>query len=82
LHAACRRHGFQFRYEKHGERNSVEPVFEGKRPPRSRTASVTPREKLSTSGCERSHGTGFPEHCPARICRVSLFKGGASKPLP
>jgi transposase-like protein len=27
LHAACRRHGPQFHYEKHGKRNSVERVF-------------------------------------------------------
>jgi transposase-like protein len=27
LQAACQRHGFDFRYEKHGNRNSVEHVF-------------------------------------------------------
>jgi transposase-like protein len=27
LQTACRRHGLQFRYEKHGDRNSVERVF-------------------------------------------------------
>jgi len=27
LQAACQRHGFDFRYEKHGNRNSVERVF-------------------------------------------------------
>ena len=27
LQAACHRHGFDFRYEKHGNRNAVERVF-------------------------------------------------------
>ena len=27
LHAACRRIGYDFRYEKHGNRNAVERVF-------------------------------------------------------
>ena len=36
LNNACRRHGFDFKYEKHGNRNSVERVF---REIKRRTAS-------------------------------------------
>ena len=38
LHRACEKHGVDFRYERHGYRNSVERIFrEGKR----RTASFS-----------------------------------------
>ena len=52
LKGACTRHGLDFRYEGHGNRNSVERVFERQNAelPPSRTVWVTKEQKLLTSG--------------------------------
>jgi transposase-like protein len=61
LNDACRRHGLGFRYECHGNRNSVEPIYyEVKRKiPISRTVLETPKQKLQTSGSDRSPSYGI-----------------------
>jgi Transposase and inactivated derivatives len=52
LQQACRKRDLDFRYERHGNRNSVERVFrEVKRRTTSfQTVSATPKQKLLTSG--------------------------------
>ncbi|MUW13220.1 hypothetical protein GJ633_00090 [Halorubrum sp. CBA1125] len=51
LQRACRKHDLDFRYERHGNRNSVERVFRGINVelPISQIVSVTPKQKLLTS---------------------------------
>ncbi|ELZ41971.1 IS240-type transposase (ISH102) [Halorubrum californiense DSM 19288] len=52
LHRACEKHGLDFRYERHGNRNSVERIFRSikRRTTISQTVSATPKQKLLTSG--------------------------------
>jgi transposase-like protein len=61
LKDACNRHGLDFRYEKHGNPNSVERVFRAVKAerPLSRTVSITPAQKLLTSGSNRSPSHGI-----------------------
>jgi putative transposase len=53
---ACRKHDLDFRYERHGNRNSVERVFREikRRTIISQTVLATPKQKLLTSGSDRS----------------------------
>ena len=66
LQDACHRHGFDFRYEKHGNRNSVERVFRDikRRTTSFQTVSATQKPKLLMSGSDRSasHGISLSEH--------------------
>jgi len=52
LHRVYEKHGLDFRYERHRNRNSVERVFREvkRRTTRFQTVSATPRQKLLTSG--------------------------------
>jgi transposase-like protein len=61
LQAACHRHGFDFRYEKHGNRNAVERVFREvkRRTVCFSTVSATPKQKQPTIGSDRSASHGI-----------------------
>jgi transposase-like protein len=61
LNDACRRHGLDFRYERHGNRNSFERVFREvkRRTTTSRTVLATPKQKLQTSGSDPSPSHGI-----------------------
>jgi len=61
LKDACSRHGLDFRYERHGNRNSVERVFrEVKRRTSSfSTVSATPKQRQPTTGFDRSPSHGI-----------------------
>jgi transposase-like protein len=56
LQDACHRHGFDFRYEKHRNRNTVERIFReiNVKLSVSQTVSATPKQKPSTTGSDRS----------------------------
>ena len=66
LQRACRRYDLDFRYERHGNRNSVERVFReiNAELPVSQTVLATPKQKLLTSGSDHSlsHGISLSEH--------------------
>jgi len=66
LKDACRRHSLDFRYEKHGNRNSVERVFREvkRRTIGFQTVLATPEQKLPTTGSDHSasHGISVSEH--------------------
>jgi transposase-like protein len=66
LQKACRKHDLDFRYERHGNRNSAERVFREvkRRTASSQTILETPKQKLLTSGSDHSlsHGTSLSEH--------------------
>jgi transposase-like protein len=61
LQRTCDKHDLNFRYERRGNRNSVERVF---REVKRRTISfsnfsATPKQKLLMSGSDRSHSHGI-----------------------
>jgi transposase-like protein len=66
LQTACHRHGFDFRYEKHGNWNAAEHVFKEikQRTICSQTVSATPKQKRPMIGlnCSTSHGISLSEH--------------------
>jgi transposase-like protein len=66
LQDVCHRHGFDFRYEKHGNRNAVEHIFrEIKcRTTCFQTVSATPTQKPLTTGSDHSASDviSLPEH--------------------
>ena len=78
LHRACDKYDLDFRYERHGNRNSVERVFrEVKRRITSfSNCSPMPKQKLLTCGSDqsRSHGISLSERY--RLAQpVAAFRG-------
>ena len=66
LKDACNRHVLDFRYERHGNRDSVERVFrEVKRRTTAFSDCFSPPRKLLTSGFDRSpsHGVNYSSVC-------------------
>jgi len=61
LQRACRKHSLDFRYERHGNRNSAERVFleVKRRTTRFQTVSATPKQKQQTNGSDRSPSHGI-----------------------
>ena len=73
LQRACRKHDLNCRYERRRSRDSIEILFvrQNVKLPVSQTVSATPRQKLLTSGSERSlsHGINSSEHYQS-LCSI------------
>jgi transposase-like protein len=74
LKDACRRHSLDFRYERHGNRNSVERIFrEAKRRTTSfQTVLATPKQTPPTSGFDLSPSHGIRLFDPYRCISLSV----------
>ena len=76
LQDGCHRHGFDFRYEKHGNRNAVERVFRDikRRTTVSQTVSTTPKQKPPTNGSDHSasHGISLSDSMEILLSHASV----------